>query len=105
MEGAILDLLVIGGGIHGVAVARDAALRGLSVLLAERGDLANATSSRTSKLIHGGIRYLEQGRIHLVRESLRERALLLRLAPAFVRPVTFLLPTYRGAGRPAWMLR
>lgn len=97
--------MVVGGGIHGVAVARDAALRGLSVLLAERGDLAGATSSRTSKLIHGGIRYLERGEVPLVHEALRERATLLRIAPDYVRPLTFLLPVYRGEGRPRWMLR
>ncbi|HET9950533.1 MAG TPA: glycerol-3-phosphate dehydrogenase/oxidase [Candidatus Eisenbacteria bacterium] len=102
--GAILDLLVVGGGIHGVAVARDAAIRGLSVLLVERADLAGATSSRTSKLIHGGIRYLEHGEWHLVREALRERAVLLGIAPEHVRPLTFLLPVYRGEGRPRWML-
>lgn len=95
----------MGGGIHGVAVARDAALRGLSVLLSERGDLAGATSSRTSKLIHGGIRYLERGEVPLVHEALRERATLLRIAPDFVHPLTFLLPVYRGEGRPRWMLR
>ena len=95
---------MVGGGIHGVAIARDAALRGFSVLLAERGDLAGATSSRTSKLIHGGIRYLEHGEWPLVREALHERAVLLRIAPEFVRPLTFLLPVYRGAGRPRWML-
>ncbi len=93
------DLLVIGGGIQGAAVARDAALRGLSVLLLERGDLASGTSSRSSKLIHGGIRYLETGQFRLVREALRERALLLTLAPEFVRPLPFLIPHYRGEGR------
>lgn len=95
------DVLVVGGGIHGSAVARDAAMRGLSVLLVERGDLASGTSSRSSKLIHGGIRYLETLQFRLVREALREREILLRLAPAgLVRPVRFLLPHYRGAGRP-----
>jgi len=98
-------LLVIGGGIHGVAVARAAALNGLGVLLVERSDLAGATSSRTSKLIHGGIRYLEHGRLGLVRESLREREILLRVAPEFVRPIRFLLPTYRGDRRPPLLLR
>jgi glycerol-3-phosphate dehydrogenase len=80
-------------------VARDAALRGLSVLLAEAGDLASGTSSRTSKLIHGGIRYLETAQIGLVRESLRERSILLEIAPAFVRPLPFLIPHYRSGGR------
>jgi len=93
------DLIVVGGGIHGVAVARDASRRGLSVLLLERGDIASGTSSRTSKLVHGGIRYLETGQFGLVREALRERAILLRTAPAFVRPLPFLLPHYRSGGR------
>jgi glycerol-3-phosphate dehydrogenase len=99
------DLLVIGGGIQGAAVARDAALRGLSVILLERGDLASGTSSRSSKLIHGGIRYLETGQFRLVREALRERALLLSLAPEFVRPLPFLIPHYRGQGRSRLMVR
>ena len=85
-------------------MARDAALRGLSVLLCEAGDLASGTSSRTSKLAHGGIRYLENGQFSLVRESLRERAILLEIAPQFVRPLPFLLPHYRGAGRSAFMV-
>jgi len=101
---AIDDILVIGGGIHGVAVARDATLRGLRVVLVEAGDLASGTSSRTSKLVHGGIRYLETGEFGLVREALRERSILLRTAPAFVHPVPFLLPHYKGSGRPrAWV--
>ena len=93
------DLIVVGGGIHGVAVARDASRRGLSVLLLERGDIASGTSSRTSKLVHGGIRYLETGQFALVREALRERATLLEMAPAFVRPLSFLLPHFHGEGR------
>jgi glycerol-3-phosphate dehydrogenase len=94
------DLLVVGGGIHGAAVARDAALRGLRVLLVERGDLASGTSSRSSKLIHGGIRYLETLQVRLVREALREREILLETAPpGLVRPVRFLLPEYRREGR------
>lgn len=99
------DLLVVGGGIHGAAVARDAALRGLHTLLLERGDLASGTSSRSSKLIHGGIRYLETGQFRLVREALRERALLLTLAPELVRPLPFLLPHYSGEGRPRLLVR
>jgi glycerol-3-phosphate dehydrogenase len=94
------DILVVGGGIHGVAVARDAARRGLDVLLLERGDLASGTSSRTSKLVHGGIRYLETAQFRLVREALRERAILLRTAPDYVRPLPFLLPHFPGEGRP-----
>ena len=93
------DLIVVGGGIHGVAVARDASRRGLSVLLLERGDIASGTSSRTSKLVHGGLRYLESGQFGLVREALRERTTLLRVAPAFVRPLPFLLPHYPDGGR------
>jgi len=95
----IHDVLVIGGGIQGVAVARDAALRGLRVMLLERGDFASGTSSRSSKLIHGGIRYLETGQLRLVREALHERALLLELAPEFVRPLSFLIPHYAREGR------
>ena len=89
---ATVDLLVIGGGIHGACVARDAALRGLSVVLAEKDDLAEGTSSRSSKLIHGGLRYLEQGNVKLVWESARERERLRRLAPHLVRPMRFVYP-------------
>jgi glycerol-3-phosphate dehydrogenase len=100
----IFDLLVIGGGINGAGITRDAAGRGLSVLLCEQGDLACATSSASSKLIHGGLRYLEQYEFRLVREALAEREVLLRLAPHIVRPLRFVLPHDRGM-RPAWMLR
>lgn len=99
------DVLVAGGGINGAAIARDAAGRGLSVLLAERGDYGCATSSASSKLVHGGLRYLEQGEFSLVRESLHERAALMASAPHLVKPLRFLLPVRRGHGRPAWMLR
>jgi len=98
------DLLVVGGGINGAGVARDAAGRGLSVLLVEQHDLAAATSMASSKLIHGGLRYLEQGRIRLVREALAEREILLRMAPQLVRPLDFALPI-DGAQRPAWQIR
>ena len=98
------DVLVIGGGIHGAAVARDAAGRGLKVMLAERGDYACATSSASSKLIHGGLRYLEQLELALVRESLVERAGLLKTAPHLVEPLRFLLPIYRWQKRPALLL-
>ncbi|HEX8442343.1 MAG TPA: glycerol-3-phosphate dehydrogenase [Allosphingosinicella sp.] len=98
------DLLIVGGGINGAAIARDAAMRGLQVLLVERDDLAQHTSSASSKLIHGGLRYLEQGALRLVRESLREREILLRTAPHIVRPLRFVLPQGEG-GRPWWMLR
>jgi len=98
------DLLVIGGGINGVGIARDSAGRGLKVLLCDKGDLAGATSSASSKLIHGGLRYLEHGEFRLVRESLAERAVLLRVAPHLVRPLRLVLP--QGAGsRPRWLLR
>ncbi|HYN27169.1 MAG TPA: glycerol-3-phosphate dehydrogenase, partial [Burkholderiales bacterium] len=98
------DLLVIGGGINGVGVARDAAGRGIRVALCERGDLGGATSMASSKLIHGGLRYLEQRQWRLVRESLAERELLMRLAPHLVRPLRFVLPHAPGL-RPKWMIR
>lgn len=98
------DLLVIGGGINGTAIARDAAGRGLAVLLVERDDLAAHTSSASSKLIHGGLRYLEQFAFRLVHESLQERAVLLKTAPHIVRPLRFVLPVARGM-RPWWMIR
>jgi len=98
------DLLVIGGGINGAAIARDAAGRGLDVLLVEKDDLAAHTSSASSKLIHGGLRYLEQFEFKLVRESLHEREILLRTAPHIVRPLKFVLPDPPG-GRPWWMVR
>jgi glycerol-3-phosphate dehydrogenase len=99
------DLLVIGGGIHGAAVARDAAGRGLRVMLAEKGDYACATSSSSSKLIHGGLRYLERLEFGLVRESLVERSHLLNAAPHLVTPLRFLLPIYRWQRRQALTLR
>ena len=98
------DLLVIGGGINGTGIARDAAGRGLRVLLCERGDLAEFTSSSSTKLIHGGLRYLEYYEFRLVREALAERERLLRLAPHIIWPLRFVLPHDRGL-RPAWMLR
>lgn len=105
MAARSFDLLVIGGGIHGAAVARDAAGRGLKVMLAEKGDYASATSSASSKLIHGGLRYLEQLELRLVRESLVERAGLLQTAPHLVEPLRFLLPIYAWQKRPAFLLR
>lgn len=89
----VLDLLVVGGGITGVGIALDAAARGLTVALVERGDLASGTSSKSSKLIHGGLRYLEQREFGLVYEAVRERNLLRRLAPHLVRPLGFAIPT------------
>jgi glycerol-3-phosphate dehydrogenase len=98
------DLLVIGGGINGAAIARDAAGRGYRVLLCEQHDLASATSSSSSKLIHGGLRYLEHYEFRLVRESLREREVLLRAAPHVIWPLRFVLPHHAGL-RPAPVLR
>ena len=99
-----VDLLVIGGGINGVGIARDAVGRGLSVALCEKGDLAEGTSSRSSKLVHGGLRYLEYYEFLLVRELLAEREVLLRAAPHLVWPTRFVLP-HSPLDRPAWMLR
>jgi glycerol-3-phosphate dehydrogenase len=98
------DLLIIGGGINGAGIARDAAGRGLSVLLVERGDLAGATSSSSSKLIHGGLRYLEQYEFRLVAEALAEREVLLRVAGHLVWPARFIMP-HVPALRPRWMIR
>ncbi|MFI5375038.1 MAG: glycerol-3-phosphate dehydrogenase/oxidase [Candidatus Rokuibacteriota bacterium] len=99
LDGAALDAVVIGGGMAGAGVARDLALRGASVALFEKGDFASGTSSKSSKLIHGGLRYLELGDFKLVRESLREKKTLERLAPHLVRPLPFLVPIYRGGAR------
>src|SRR5205085_8634451 len=88
----VYDLAIIGGGINGVGIARDAAGRGLRVLLAEQGDLAGATSSSSSKLIHGGLRYLERFEFRLVREALQERDVLLRIAGHIAWPMRFVLP-------------
>jgi glycerol-3-phosphate dehydrogenase len=120
------DLAIIGGGINGCGIARDAAGRGLRVLLAEKGDLAGATSSASTKLLHGGLRYLEYFAFRLVRESLREREVLLRMMPHIARPMRFVLPLvpdmrpetptpaarlagrlapWLGGRRPAWMVR
>jgi glycerol-3-phosphate dehydrogenase len=98
------DLLIIGGGINGCGIARDAAGRGLSVTLAEQDDLAAYTSSASTKLIHGGLRYLEQYEFRLVREALQERERLLAIAPHIIWPLRFVLPHGRGM-RPAWLLR
>lgn len=98
------DLAIIGGGVNGCGIARDAAGRGLSVYLCEQGDLASATSSASTKLVHGGLRYLEYFEFRLVRESLSEREVLMRLAPHIVQPLRFVLPHHEGL-RPAWLLR
>ena len=98
------DLAVIGGGVNGCAIARVAARHGLNVFLCEQDDLASATSSASTKLIHGGLRYLEHREFRLVRESLREREVLWRMAPHLIRPMRFVLPHHPGL-RPAWLLR
>ena len=93
---APLDLLIIGGGIVGAGVARDAAMRGLKVGLVEQHDFAFGTSSRSSRLLHGGLRYLAQGRIGLVHEAGVEKTIVHRIAPHLAEPLPFLFPTYRG---------
>lgn len=98
------DLLIIGGGINGAAIARDAALNGLRVLLVEKDDLASHTSSASTKLIHGGLRYLEYYEFKLVREALKERERLLRTAPHLIYPMLFVLP-HQNAVRPWWLVR
>ncbi|MGH6837065.1 MAG: glycerol-3-phosphate dehydrogenase, partial [Methylocella sp.] len=98
-----VDLLIIGGGVNGAGIARDAAGRGLAVMLCEQGDLAGATSSASSKLIHGGLRYLEYYRFGFVREALREREVLLAIAPHIVWPARFILPHDKGL-RPAFVI-
>jgi len=100
----LYDLFVVGGGINGCGVAREAAGCGLSVCLAEKNDLASATSSGSTKLIHGGLRYLEQYDFNLVRKALVEREVLWSIAPHIIRPLRFVLPHHSGL-RPAWMLR
>src|SRR6202166_4485759 len=101
---SIYDLAIIGGGINGVGIARDAAGRGFKVLLVERDDLGAHTSSWSTKLIHGGLRYLEYYEFRLVAESLAERGVLLRAAPHIASPLQFVLP-HEPHLRPAWMIR
>ena len=98
------DVAIIGGGINGCGIARDAAGRGLSVYLCEQSDLASGTSSAATKLIHGGLRYLEYLEFRLVREALLEREVLWRMAPHIIWPLRFVLPYHEGL-RPAWLLR
>jgi glycerol-3-phosphate dehydrogenase len=100
----IFDIAIIGGGINGCGIARDAAGRGRSVALFEQGDLASATSQWSTKLIHGGLRYLERYEFRLVREALHEREVMMRIAPHLVTPLRFVLPHHKGL-RPAWLLR
>ncbi len=104
MKTPVFDLAIIGGGINGCGVARDAAGRGLSVFLCEKDDLAEGTSSRSTKLIHGGLRYLEYYEFRLVREALHEREVLLKAAPHIIQPLRFILPHHKGL-RPAWLIR
>src|SRR5690606_31228208 len=98
------DVAIVGGGIHGVGVAQAAAAAGHRVLLLEKSAIAAGTSSRSSKLIHGGLRYLETGQMRLVRESLHERTALLRLAPGLVRLQPFYIPVYAETRRRPWVL-
>jgi glycerol-3-phosphate dehydrogenase len=100
-----LDLLVIGGGITGAGVLRDAASRGLRALLVERDDFAAGTSGRSSKLVHGGLRYIAEGQLRVTREACRERDLLVRLNPNLIRPQPFLFPAYAGGSVPLWQVR
>lgn len=101
----VSDIFVIGGGINGCGIARDAAGRGYSVVLAEMADLASGTSSASTKLIHGGLRYLEHYEFRLVREALMEREVLWAMAPHVIRPMRFVLPYHKGGVRPAWLIR
>ncbi|MCP5367737.1 MAG: glycerol-3-phosphate dehydrogenase [Hyphomicrobiales bacterium] len=104
MNQGVFDIAIIGGGINGCGIARDAAGRGLSVFLAEQRDLASGTSSASTKLIHGGLRYLEHREFGLVRESLMEREVLWAMAPHIIWPLRFVLPHHRAL-RPAWLIR
>ena len=104
MDTTSYDLVIIGGGINGCGIARDAAGRGLSVFLCEQSDLAGGTSSSSTKLIHGGLRYLEYYEFRLVREALTEREILLNAAPHIIWPLRFILPHHKGL-RPAWLIR
>ena len=98
------DLLVVGGGINGLGIAADAAARGLSVCIVEKGDWGGGTTSASSRLIHGGLRYLQYGEIDLVRESLRERGIIVRQRPHLVHPLSLLIPAYKEAPTPKWMV-
>lgn len=102
---ASYDLLVIGGGINGLGIAAEASRRGLTVLLVEKNDFGGGTTAASSRLIHGGLRYLQYGELGLVRESLRERGRLVRERPHLVRPIRLLIPAFAGIGPPAWKLR
>lgn len=99
------DVIVIGAGINGAGIARDASMRGLKVLLLDKGDIGGGTSSWSTRLIHGGLRYLEHGEFGLVRESLKERESLMKIAPHLVRPLALLIPIYKQARRGLWAVR
>src|SRR3712207_6702422 len=105
LSGGPLDLLVIGGGIVGAGIARDAAMRGLQVGLVEQYDFAFGTSSRSSRLLHGGLRYLAQGRVGLVREASVEKMTIHRIAAHLADPLPFIFPTYEGSEWKLWKLR
>ncbi len=104
MSSSRVDLLIIGAGITGAAIARDAAMRGIRTALVDRSDFGSGTSSRSSRLIHGGLRYLEHGQLRLVFEASRERRILLKIAPHLVRPRSFLFPVHEGSRVPLWKL-
>src|SRR5918912_3223084 len=99
------DVILIGAGINGAGIARDAAMRGLRVLLLDKGDIASGTTQWSTRLIHGGLRYLERYEVSLVRESLKDREILLRIAPHLVRPLGFLVPIYERAKHGPFMIR
>jgi glycerol-3-phosphate dehydrogenase len=105
LEATRFDLIVIGGGINGAAIVRDAAMRGMSVCLLEKDDLASGTTAWSSRLIHGGLRYLEHREFGLVRESLRERERLLANAPHLVAPLPMVVPIHEGGQRGPWLIR
>lgn len=105
IEATAYDLIVIGGGINGVAVARDAALRGLKTILIDKGDFGGGTTSWSSRLVHGGLRYLEYFEFNLVRESLREREILLQTAPHLVKPIQMTIPIYAQGSRSYWEIQ
>ncbi|MBA2376057.1 MAG: glycerol-3-phosphate dehydrogenase [Rubrobacter sp.] len=105
IENYPFDLIVVGAGINGSGIARDAAMRGLTVLLLDKGDISDGTTQWATRLIHGGLRYLEHYEVPLVRESLKDREILLRIAPHLVKPLGFLVPVYDRSKRPPWMIR
>ena len=105
IESIPFDLIIIGAGINGTGIARDAAMRGLKVLLVDQDDICSGTSAWSSRLIHGGLRYLEHAEIDLVRESLRERERLFVNASHLVKPLNFVIPLYKRNKRPPWMIK